>query len=131
MNESGVCDDRRKAVRVQRKIFAQYKKGLRIAPLKWTNSAARNVSETGGCLYTGDRFVSGGYIRIRLKIPTDSHWLLLTGKIIKSNREKDRFLTHIRFLDLDKELKEKIRTYIAWVMVKEGGIHGISGNRKA
>jgi c-di-GMP-binding flagellar brake protein YcgR len=114
-------NDRRESVRVRRKISVQYKAGLRISGQRWTNTFLADISETGICIRTDSRFKPHSYIRMRLRIPTEKSWLMLTGRAVRSDEQENDYATHVRFTKLDKREKQQIRTYIAWVLVKEGG----------
>ena len=114
--------DRRESVRVQKNIFVQFKKGLRSLKQRWINATIRDISETGICISTDMSFPSASYMRLRLKIPTELNWLQITGRVIKSNKHENNYLTHVRLLKLDIKQTRDIRTYIAWVLVKEGRV---------
>jgi hypothetical protein len=114
-------EERRESVRIKRSIAVQFKKGLKITGQRWTSTVLRDISETGICIKTAASFLSGSYIRLRLKIPTDRIWLQIYGRAVKSDRQDSNYWTHVRLLKLDAQQKKEIRTYIAWVLVKEGG----------
>jgi hypothetical protein len=121
MRNTPAAPDRRESVRVQKNISVQFKKGLRSVKQRWISTTLRDISETGICISTGTSLPPDSYIRLRLKIPTERNWLLITGRAIKSDKRESNYLTHVRLLQLDLNQKKNIRTYIAWVLVKEGG----------
>ena len=121
MRKTSVSPDRRESVRVHKNMSVQFKKGLRIAKQRWISTTVRDISETGLCIGTGTAFAPASYIRLRLKIPTEKNWLQITGRAVRSNKEADSYLTHVRLSQLTPGQKRDIRTYIAWVLVKEGG----------
>jgi c-di-GMP-binding flagellar brake protein YcgR len=121
MRHTAADPDRRESVRVQKSISVQFKKGLRSAKQRWISTTLRDISETGICISTNTSLPPASYIRLRLKIPTERDWLLITGRAIKSDKRESNYLTHVRLLQLDMKQKKDIRTYIAWVLVKEGG----------
>jgi hypothetical protein len=121
MRKTSIDPDRRDSVRVQKNISVQFKKGLRIAKQRWTSTTIRDISESGLCINTGSSLSPASYIRLRFKIPTERNWLQITGRAIKSDKQENSYWTHVRLLLLDKNQKRDIRTYIAWVLVKEGG----------
>jgi hypothetical protein len=114
-------EERRESVRVKKAIFVQYKHGLRIPKQQWINSFIRDISETGICISTKTAFKPQSYIRMRLRIPIKNDWLQIVGRAIKSDDHENEHWTHVRLLKLSKKEKKEIRTYIAWVLVKEGG----------
>jgi hypothetical protein len=114
-------EERRESVRVRKNIFVQYKQGLRIPKQRWNNGFIRDISETGICIGTDIAFKPQSYIRMRLRIPTEQEWLQIVGRAVKSDIQENGYWTHVRSLKLNKKEKKWIRTYIAWVLVKEGG----------
>jgi hypothetical protein len=121
-------EDRRGSVRVRRNIAVQFKRGLRITGQRWTSTVLRDISESGICISTGTAFAPDSCIRLRLKIPTEKNWLQISGRAIKSDKADTGIWTHVRLLKLDIQQKKDIRTYIAWVLVKEEGHNGVSGS---
>ena len=121
LNKAIRKEERRDSIRVKKNIFVQYKHGLRIPKKQWQNSFIRDISETGICIGTNIAFKPQSYIRMRLRIPIEKDWLQLVGRAVKSDDQENGYWTHVRLLKLNKKEKKEIRTYIAWVLVKEGG----------
>ena len=121
MRKTSVEQDRRESVRVRKNITIHFKRGLRIAKQQWINTTIRDISESGLCISTNKSMPPASYIRLRLRIPTEKNWLKITGRVIKSDKQDNNYWTHARLLQLDLNQKKDIRTYIAWVLVKEGG----------
>ncbi|HOU36494.1 MAG TPA: PilZ domain-containing protein [Candidatus Omnitrophota bacterium] len=113
--------DRRGSVRVRKGLSVQYKKGLRISGLAWINATVRDISETGLCINTDGGLLKSDHLRLRLKLPIERSWLQITGTVVKSERAPRGRWTHVKFSALDALQKKEIRTYIAWVLIKEGG----------
>ena len=106
---------------MRRSISVQFKRGLRIANQRWINTTIRDISETGICINTRSVLPPSSFIRLQVKIPTERKWLRITGRAVTSVKQNNNYWARVRFLQLDESEKKYIRTYIAWVLVKEGG----------
>ena len=114
-------DDRRGSVRVRKDLSVQYKKGLYISRLRWLNTAIRDISETGLCIKTCTDLKKSDHLRLRIRLPIERSWLGITGRVVKCEPAGKNHWTHVRLSGLDARQKKHIRSYIAWVLVKEGG----------
>jgi len=60
-------------------------------------------------------------MRLRIKLPTENSWLNITGKIVKCESAPiGHYWAHIKLSALGPMEKKYIRTYLAWILVKEG-----------
>jgi len=123
-------EERRKSVRIKKVLTVRYSYGVDKADKKWDMTLVRDISETGMCITTRQRFSLNDILTFLIKIPSEPlEWVEFTGRVVRSeelnvtSREAVAgvHLTRVEFLDLKEDQKELIREYIRWFLTKAGG----------
>jgi len=125
-----MAEERRKSVRIKKFITVRYSYGSHEGEKKWDITSIRDISETGMCVTTQQRFSPNDIIAFLVKIPSRPlDWLEFTGRVVGS----DKFtaisgesltashITRVEFINLKDEQRELIREYINWFLTKERG----------
>ena len=86
-------------------------------------SVIKDISEAGICITTNKNFPLGDVINFRIKLPTQPfQWLELYGMVVECEEiMPGTYITRAEFMDLKRDQKELIRSYISLVLGKAGG----------
>ena len=116
-------EERRKSVRIKKALTVRYSYGVDKADKKWDITTIKDISETGMCITTRQRFSLNDILTFLIKIPSRPlEWIEFTGRVMGSEESRvDRHLTRIEFMNLKEDEKELIREYVRWFLTKEGG----------
>jgi hypothetical protein len=122
-----VDNERRKAVRIAKRIIAMYA-GVndRTGAKVWDETQVLDISESGMRITTMQLFSLGEVLSFRLKLPSEPiRWMEISGEVVDCSGLRKKFgesansinVTRIRFLDLEEGIKESLRKYIACFLV--------------
>ena len=123
-------EERRKSVRIKKALTVRYCYGVDKADKKWDMTLIRDISETGMCITTRQRFSLNDILTFLIKVPSRPlEWVEFTGRVAGSeelnvtSREAAAglYITRVEFMNFKEGHKELIRESIIWFLSKEGG----------
>ena len=114
--------ERRNAIRVKKPLTVQYIPDGQPGA-KWEISQVRDISENGMYIATDKIFKTGYRLIVRMHIPVKpKESFQLKARVVESRTlSKTVTLTRLAFTEVSESVKELLREYIAWVLVKERG----------
>lgn len=116
-------EEKRDAYRVKKAISAEC--SLRQDPYSkaWIPADVANLSETGLCVNAAIRLSPGSLIDVRLNLAhAPEKRLEARAQVVESNQVGDgQFQSRCSFEQLSERDKRLLRTYIAWILVNQGG----------
>lgn len=124
-----MVEEKRKSVRIKKVITVRYNYGADTGEKKWDMTMIRDISETGMCITTHQRFSLNDIVTFLIKIPSRPlEWIEFTGRVVGSEELKAisgetvgvSQITRVEFINLKEDQKELIREYITWFLTKEG-----------
>jgi hypothetical protein len=115
-------EEKRKAKRINKALFARYVTGLSATSEKWDMVNIKNISETGMCFPTSENFSAGQILTILIKIPLrPQEWIEFKSKVVGCEKIRpysaestvEMYVLRVEFMDVKEEFKQLLKQYIA------------------